>query len=92
MSLIALGSAPYHSYPCRRSKYESATRNKSKLQVLSFMLIPNFKRCPLALKLTSFVLNVLKSCTLHPSALTRLNFLVNKTRLFLFLSSSPFSI
>ncbi|MFS8020780.1 hypothetical protein Hanom_Chr16g01419771 [Helianthus anomalus] len=39
---------------------------KSKLQVLSFMFVPNFRRCPLPLKLMSFVLNVLKSCTLCP--------------------------
>ncbi|MFS7923575.1 hypothetical protein Hanom_Chr03g00262291 [Helianthus anomalus] len=31
---------------------------KSKLQVLSFMFISNFKRCPLPLKLTGSVLNV----------------------------------
>ncbi|MFS7914865.1 hypothetical protein Hanom_Chr02g00158601 [Helianthus anomalus] len=39
---------------------------KSKLQVLSFMFTPNCWRCPLAQKLTSFVLNVSKSCTLCP--------------------------
>ncbi|MFS7958565.1 hypothetical protein Hanom_Chr07g00680141 [Helianthus anomalus] len=85
MSLLALGSAPYHSYPCRRSKYESTTRNKSKLQVLSFIITPNFRRCPLTLKLTSYVLKLLNSCTLRPLTLTRLNFLVNKTMLFLFI-------
>ncbi|MFS8012665.1 hypothetical protein Hanom_Chr14g01323511 [Helianthus anomalus] len=36
----------------------------SKLQVLSFMFTPNCRRCPLAQKLTSFVLNVSISCTL----------------------------
>ncbi|MFS7969151.1 hypothetical protein Hanom_Chr09g00805821 [Helianthus anomalus] len=38
----------------------------SKLQVLSFMFVPNFRRCPLPLKAMSFVLNVSKSCTLCP--------------------------
>ncbi|MFS7960502.1 hypothetical protein Hanom_Chr08g00703871 [Helianthus anomalus] len=36
---------------------------KSKLQVLSFMFVPNCRRCPLPLSLTSFVLNLSKSCT-----------------------------
>ncbi|MFS7945947.1 hypothetical protein Hanom_Chr06g00530211 [Helianthus anomalus] len=48
----------------------------SKLQVLSFMFTPNCRRCPLAQKLTSSVLNVPKSCTLCPLALTQLDFLV----------------
>ncbi|MFS8026795.1 hypothetical protein Hanom_Chr16g01490891 [Helianthus anomalus] len=39
---------------------------KSKLQVLSFMFVSNCRRCPLPLNLTSFVLNVSKSCTLCP--------------------------
>ncbi|MFS7958646.1 hypothetical protein Hanom_Chr07g00681201 [Helianthus anomalus] len=34
-----------------------------KLQVLSFMFTPNYMRCHLYLKLTGFVLNVSKSCT-----------------------------
>ncbi|MFS7988275.1 hypothetical protein Hanom_Chr11g01032841 [Helianthus anomalus] len=38
----------------------------SKLQVLSFMFVPNCRRCPLSLNLTSFVLNVSKSYTLCP--------------------------
>ncbi|MFS7900479.1 hypothetical protein Hanom_Chr13g01189151 [Helianthus anomalus] len=33
-------------------------------------------QCPLPLNLTSFVLNVSKSCTLCPLALTQLDFLV----------------
>ncbi|MFS7930276.1 hypothetical protein Hanom_Chr04g00342331 [Helianthus anomalus] len=49
---------------------------KSKLQVLSFMFTPNCRRCPLAQKLTSFVLNVPKSCTLYPLGQTQLDFLV----------------
>ncbi|MFS7955156.1 hypothetical protein Hanom_Chr07g00639321 [Helianthus anomalus] len=49
---------------------------KSKLQVLSFMFTPNYRRCPLAPKLTSFVLCVLKSCTLCPLSLTQFDFLV----------------
>ncbi|MFS7993575.1 hypothetical protein Hanom_Chr12g01095741 [Helianthus anomalus] len=49
---------------------------KSKLQVLSCMFTPNCRRCPLAQKLTSYVLNVSKSCTLYPLALTQLIFLV----------------
>ncbi|MFS7966720.1 hypothetical protein Hanom_Chr09g00777071 [Helianthus anomalus] len=43
---------------------------KSKLQALSFMYVPNCRRCPLTLKLTDFVLNVSKSCMLCPLALT----------------------
>ncbi|MFS7999809.1 hypothetical protein Hanom_Chr12g01170901 [Helianthus anomalus] len=46
----------------------------SKLQVLSFMFVPNFRRCPLPLKLMSFVLNVSKSCTLCPLRQTQLEF------------------
>ncbi|MFS8014457.1 hypothetical protein Hanom_Chr15g01344711 [Helianthus anomalus] len=42
----------------------------SELQVLSFIFIPNCRRCHLSLKLTSFVLNVLKSCMLCPLVLT----------------------
>ncbi|MFS7963836.1 hypothetical protein Hanom_Chr08g00742991 [Helianthus anomalus] len=47
-----------------------------KLQVLSFMFTPNYRRCPLAQKSTSFVLNVSKSCTLCPLGQTQLNFFV----------------
>ncbi|MFS8006698.1 hypothetical protein Hanom_Chr14g01252271 [Helianthus anomalus] len=36
---------------------------KNKLQVLTFMFVPNCRRCPLPLNLTSCVLNVSKSCT-----------------------------
>ncbi|MFS8023459.1 hypothetical protein Hanom_Chr16g01451701 [Helianthus anomalus] len=46
----------------------------SKLQVLSFMFVPNFRRCPLPLKLTSFVLNVSKFCMLCPLGQTQLIF------------------
>ncbi|MFS7967683.1 hypothetical protein Hanom_Chr09g00788641 [Helianthus anomalus] len=42
------------------------------------MFVPNFKRCPLPLKLISFVLNVLKSCTLCPLGLTQLILSVKK--------------
>ncbi|MFS7922716.1 hypothetical protein Hanom_Chr03g00252271 [Helianthus anomalus] len=49
---------------------------KSKLQVLSFTFTPNYRRYPLAQKLTSFVLNVLKSCTLCPLSQTQLDSLV----------------
>ncbi|MFS7958101.1 hypothetical protein Hanom_Chr07g00674201 [Helianthus anomalus] len=38
----------------------------SKLQVLFFMFVPNFRCCSLPLKLMSFVLNVSESCTLCP--------------------------
>ncbi|MFS7930797.1 hypothetical protein Hanom_Chr04g00348501 [Helianthus anomalus] len=51
-------------------------KNKSKLQVLSFMFVSNFRRCPLSLKLTSFVLNVSKSYTLCPLGQTQLDFFV----------------
>ncbi|MFS7964466.1 hypothetical protein Hanom_Chr08g00750711 [Helianthus anomalus] len=46
--------------------------NASKLQVLSFIFTPNFRRCPLSLKLMTFVLNVSKSCKLCPLTLTQL--------------------
>ncbi|MFS8032012.1 hypothetical protein Hanom_Chr17g01552611 [Helianthus anomalus] len=42
----------------------------SKLQVLSFMFTSNCRRCPLRLKLTGFVHNVSKSCTVCPLSLT----------------------
>ncbi|MFS7914312.1 hypothetical protein Hanom_Chr02g00151911 [Helianthus anomalus] len=45
---------------------------KSELQVLSFIYIPFCKRCPLSLKLTSFVLFVLKCCMVCPLRLTQL--------------------
>ncbi|MFS8020896.1 hypothetical protein Hanom_Chr16g01421141 [Helianthus anomalus] len=51
-------------------------KKKSKLQVLSFMYVPNCRHCPLSLKLMSFVLNVCKSCTLCPLVQTQLDFLV----------------
>ncbi|MFS7969933.1 hypothetical protein Hanom_Chr09g00815041 [Helianthus anomalus] len=35
------------------------------------MFTPNCRRCPLALKLTGFVLNVSKSCTVCPLSLTQ---------------------
>ncbi|MFS7998602.1 hypothetical protein Hanom_Chr12g01155861 [Helianthus anomalus] len=47
----------------------------SKLQVLSFMFTQNSRWCPLAQKLTSYVLNVLKSCTLCPLGQTQLDFI-----------------
>ncbi|MFS8026536.1 hypothetical protein Hanom_Chr16g01487881 [Helianthus anomalus] len=49
---------------------------RSKLQVLSFMFVTNFRRCPLPLKLMSIVLNVSKSCTLCPLGQTQLIFFV----------------
>ncbi|MFS7972701.1 hypothetical protein Hanom_Chr09g00847871 [Helianthus anomalus] len=48
----------------------------SKLQVLSFMFTSNCRRYPLAQKLTSYVLNVSKSCTLCPLGQTQLDFIV----------------
>ncbi|MFS7901282.1 hypothetical protein Hanom_Chr00s188654g01834091 [Helianthus anomalus] len=39
---------------------------KSKLQVLSFMITPNYRRCPFFQKLTGGVLYLSKSCTLCP--------------------------
>ncbi|MFS7990711.1 hypothetical protein Hanom_Chr11g01062131 [Helianthus anomalus] len=47
---------------------------KSKFKVLSFMFVSNYRRCPLPLNLTIFVLNVSKSCTLCPLTLTQLDF------------------
>ncbi|MFS7952445.1 hypothetical protein Hanom_Chr07g00606991 [Helianthus anomalus] len=38
------------------------------------MFTPKYRRCPLAQKLTSSVLNVSKSCTLCPLGQTRLDF------------------
>ncbi|MFS8021629.1 hypothetical protein Hanom_Chr16g01429671 [Helianthus anomalus] len=46
------------------------------LQVLSFIYVSNCRRCPLSLKLTSFILNVLKSYMLCPLALTQLLLIV----------------
>ncbi|MFS8035144.1 hypothetical protein Hanom_Chr17g01589581 [Helianthus anomalus] len=46
------------------------------MMMMSFILIPFFRRCPLAAKLTSFILNISKSCMLRPLALTKLIFLV----------------
>ncbi|MFS8022242.1 hypothetical protein Hanom_Chr16g01437141 [Helianthus anomalus] len=40
------------------------------------MFVPNFRRCPLPLKLMSFVLNVSKSCTLCLLGQTQLIFFV----------------
>ncbi|MFS7936884.1 hypothetical protein Hanom_Chr05g00421031 [Helianthus anomalus] len=40
------------------------------------MFVPNCRRCPLPLKLTGFVLNISKSCTLCPLALTQSDFFV----------------
>ncbi|MFS8002899.1 hypothetical protein Hanom_Chr13g01207501 [Helianthus anomalus] len=45
---------------------------KSKLQVLSFIFVLNFRRCHLPLKLMTFVLNVCKCCTLCPLWQTQL--------------------
>ncbi|MFS7968835.1 hypothetical protein Hanom_Chr09g00802191 [Helianthus anomalus] len=44
------------------------------------------KRCPLAQKVTNFVLNVPKSCTLRPLCQTQLNFLVKSGHSRVFLS------
>ncbi|MFS7961902.1 hypothetical protein Hanom_Chr08g00720431 [Helianthus anomalus] len=38
------------------------------------MFVPNFRHCPLPLKLMSFVLNISKSCTLCPLGQTQLIF------------------
>ncbi|MFS7960714.1 hypothetical protein Hanom_Chr08g00706301 [Helianthus anomalus] len=48
----------------------------SKIQVLSFMFTAFYRRCPLAQKLTSSILNVPKSCTFYPLGQTLLDFLV----------------
>ncbi|MFS7900989.1 hypothetical protein Hanom_Chr00s158319g01824391 [Helianthus anomalus] len=50
----------------------------SKLQVLSFMFVQNCRRCPLSLKLMSFVLNICKSCALCPLGQTQLYFSVKR--------------
>ncbi|MFS7953936.1 hypothetical protein Hanom_Chr07g00624491 [Helianthus anomalus] len=49
----------------------------SKLQVLSFMYVPNCRRYPLTSKLTGFVINVSESCMFCPLTLTLSDFLVN---------------
>ncbi|MFS7998245.1 hypothetical protein Hanom_Chr12g01151431 [Helianthus anomalus] len=49
---------------------------KSEFQELSFIFIPNFRRCPLSLKLMSFVLYVSKCSTICPFVLTQLVFFV----------------
>ncbi|MFS7924801.1 hypothetical protein Hanom_Chr03g00276941 [Helianthus anomalus] len=48
----------------------------NKSQVFSFMNIPNCRRYPLTSKLTCFVLNVSKSCTLFPLDQTQLDFFI----------------
>ncbi|MFS7918425.1 hypothetical protein Hanom_Chr03g00200871 [Helianthus anomalus] len=50
------------------------------------MFVPNFRRCPLPLKLMSFVLNVSKSCTLCPLGQTQLIFFVKTDHPRVFLS------
>ncbi|MFS8009375.1 hypothetical protein Hanom_Chr14g01283981 [Helianthus anomalus] len=57
-----------------RVSYTNITKNE--LQILSFIYIPNFRRCPLSLKLTSFYLLFQKSCTVCPFALIKLIFSV----------------
>ncbi|MFS7914860.1 hypothetical protein Hanom_Chr02g00158511 [Helianthus anomalus] len=42
------------------------------------MFVQNFRRCPLPLKLMSFVLNVCKCCTLRPLWQTQLNLIMCK--------------
>ncbi|MFS7951664.1 hypothetical protein Hanom_Chr07g00597771 [Helianthus anomalus] len=49
---------------------------KTELQILFFIFIASFRRCPLSLKLMSFVLNVSKSCTLYSLAITQIIFSV----------------
>ncbi|MFS7926666.1 hypothetical protein Hanom_Chr04g00299771 [Helianthus anomalus] len=49
-------------------------KNKSKLQVPSFIFTSNFRRCPLSLKLMSFVLNVSKFCMLRSFVPNSVNF------------------
>ncbi|MFS7982789.1 hypothetical protein Hanom_Chr10g00967041 [Helianthus anomalus] len=56
--------------------HASTCKKKSKSQVLSFMFVLNCRRCSLPLNLTSFVLNVSKSCMLCPLGKTKLDFLV----------------
>ncbi|MFS7994942.1 hypothetical protein Hanom_Chr12g01112051 [Helianthus anomalus] len=46
----------------------------SEIHGLSFIFVPNFKRCSLSLKLMIFILNVLKSCMLCSLTLTQLDF------------------
>ncbi|MFS7909591.1 hypothetical protein Hanom_Chr02g00096371 [Helianthus anomalus] len=48
----------------------------SEFQGLSFIFIPIFRRCPLCLKLTRFVLDVFISYTFCPLGLTQLVFSV----------------
>ncbi|MFS8011243.1 hypothetical protein Hanom_Chr14g01306661 [Helianthus anomalus] len=66
----------------RSSEFLLATKRDllflwSEFQILSFIILVNFRQCPLSIKLTSLLLNVLKSCTLYPLALTKLDFSVN---------------
>ncbi|MFS7910986.1 hypothetical protein Hanom_Chr02g00112641 [Helianthus anomalus] len=53
----------------------------SKLQVLSFMFVPNCRRCSLHLNLTIFFFNVSKSYTLCRLSLTLTIFFVNYSHL-----------
>ncbi|MFS7926132.1 hypothetical protein Hanom_Chr04g00293391 [Helianthus anomalus] len=64
------------SSPIRQFGGLKLVNKKCKLQVLSFVFTPNYKRCPLAQKLISFVLYVSKSCTVCPLSLTQLDFLI----------------
>ncbi|MFS7930595.1 hypothetical protein Hanom_Chr04g00346111 [Helianthus anomalus] len=50
------------------------------------MFIPNCMWCPLPLNLTSFVLNVSKSCTLCPLAPTQSDFFIKYDHVYVFLS------
>ncbi|MFS8005813.1 hypothetical protein Hanom_Chr13g01241731 [Helianthus anomalus] len=60
---------------CSIRNHLETTFYKSELEVLSFIYIL-FRRCPLFLIFTSFVLIVSKSCTIRPLALTQLDFSV----------------
>ncbi|KAJ0521866.1 hypothetical protein HanIR_Chr10g0475941 [Helianthus annuus] len=64
-------------YQSTKGDMPKISNNKlTEFQGLSFIFIPIFRRCPLCLKLTSFVLYVFISYTFCPLGLTQLVFLV----------------
>ncbi|MFS7967213.1 hypothetical protein Hanom_Chr09g00783141 [Helianthus anomalus] len=63
----------------RKNKHNYVVSFLSKLQVLSFMFASNFRRYPLAQKLTGGVLYLSKSCTFCSLGQTQLDFLVKSS-------------
>ncbi|MFS7900628.1 hypothetical protein Hanom_Chr08g00711931 [Helianthus anomalus] len=67
----------YHSYPIITLKLYFSLSNyffRVNYKFFSFMFVSNYRQCQLPLNLTSFVVNVSKSCTLCPLTLTQSDF------------------